>query len=187
MTRHSLAQRWLVGFALALLSSGGFAQQEDAVISEGKTVGFEYTLSLSDGTVVESNVGGDAFTYTQGQGQILPALEQALLGMAVDWRRRRPILGNVTGGLSGPAIKPVALALLWKVRQAVDVPIMGLGGIATAEDALEFLVTGATAVQVGTTTFVEPGGAVDIVTGIEAECAEAGLTHVSELVGTLSV
>ena len=84
MTRHFTAQRRLVGLALALLSPLGFAQPEDTVISDGKTVGFEYTLSLSDGTVVESNVGGDAFTYTQGQGQILPALEQALLGLAIE-------------------------------------------------------------------------------------------------------
>ncbi len=110
-----------------------------------------------------------------------------LLGMAVDWRSRKPILGNVTGGLSGPAIKPVALALLWKVRQAVDVPIMGMGGIATAEDALEFLVAGATAVQVGTSTFVEPGAAADIVAGIESHCDNAGIARVEELVGTLRV
>ena len=110
-----------------------------------------------------------------------------LLGMAVDWRSRKPVLGNVTGGLSGPAIKPVALALLWKVRQAVDVPIMGMGGIATAEDALEFLVAGATAVQVGTATFVEPGAAADIVAGIESHCDNAGIARVEELVGTLRV
>ncbi|HJP32970.1 MAG TPA: dihydroorotate dehydrogenase [Candidatus Latescibacteria bacterium] len=113
------------------------------------------------------------------------AMINTLLGMAVDWRERRPILGNVTGGLSGPAIKPVALALLWKVRRAVEVPIMGLGGIATAADALEFLVTGASAVQVGTATFIEPGGAADIVAGIESQCLEAGIERVEELVGTL--
>lgn len=115
------------------------------------------------------------------------AMINTLLGMAVDWRSATPILGNVTGGLSGPAIKPVALALLWKVRQAVSVPIMGLGGIATAEDAMEFLVAGATAVQVGTTTFVEPGAAGDIVSGLEAHCAEIGVSRLQEVVGTLRV
>lgn len=115
------------------------------------------------------------------------AMINTLLGMAVDWRARKPILGNITGGLSGPAIKPVALALLFKVRQAVDVPIMGLGGISTAEDALEFLVTGATAVQVGTATFVEPGGAADIVDGIRSHCEAAGIDHVQQLTGTLRV
>jgi len=84
MTRDFMAQRWRVGLLIALFSSSAMAQQEEAVISDGKTVGFEYTLSLTDGTVVESNVGGDAFTYVQGEGQILPALEQALLGLAVE-------------------------------------------------------------------------------------------------------
>lgn len=84
MSRRNSAQRWLLGLSVALLSSGGLAQEEAAVISEGTTVGFEYTLSLSDGTVVESNVGKEEFTYVQGEGQILPALERELLGMAVD-------------------------------------------------------------------------------------------------------
>lgn len=108
-----------------------------------------------------------------------------LLGMAVDLRARRPFLGNVTGGLSGPAIKPVALALLWKVRQAVDVPIMGLGGISTAADALEFLVTGAAAVQIGTATFVEPGSGTTIADGIGEFCDDEGIARVADLVGTL--
>jgi dihydroorotate dehydrogenase (NAD+) catalytic subunit len=108
-----------------------------------------------------------------------------LLGMAVDLPRRRPFLGNVTGGLSGPAIKPVALALLWKVRQAVKVPIIGLGGIADAHDALEFLVTGAAAIQVGTATFVEPAVGGDIVDGITDYCDRSGITRLEDLVGTL--
>jgi dihydroorotate dehydrogenase (NAD+) catalytic subunit len=105
--------------------------------------------------------------------------------MAIDWKSQKAILGNITGGLSGPAIKPVALALLWKVRQAVDIPIMGLGGIATADDAMEFFVAGASAIQVGTTTFVEPGAAADIVAGIESNCEGAGVSWVQELVNTL--
>ena len=113
------------------------------------------------------------------------SLINTLVGMAVDLDARRPVLGNVTGGLSGPAIKPVALALLWKVRQAVDVPLLGLGGISTAEDALEFLVTGASAIQVGTATFVRPGAAAQIVSGIDEYCRDAGVTRVTDLVGTL--
>lgn len=84
MAPDKSASSWLIGLALLLSSSSGFAQEEEAVISEGKTVGFEYTLTLGDGTVVESNVGGDAFTYVHGEGQILPALEQELSGMAVE-------------------------------------------------------------------------------------------------------
>ena len=110
-----------------------------------------------------------------------------LLGMAVDLPARRPFLANVTGGLSGPAIKPVALALVHKVSQAVDLPIMGLGGISKATDALEFIVAGATAVQVGTATFVEPSAAVDIVDGMADYCRVEGIDRVEDLVGTLRV
>jgi dihydroorotate dehydrogenase (NAD+) catalytic subunit len=109
-----------------------------------------------------------------------------LLGMAVDVSSRRPVLGNTTGGLSGPAIKPVALALLWKVRQAVDLPLIGIGGIMDAEDALEFMIAGASAVQVGTATFVKPGAASAIVDGLEAYCAEQNLADISTIIGSLS-
>jgi dihydroorotate dehydrogenase (NAD+) catalytic subunit len=113
------------------------------------------------------------------------SLINTLVGMAVDLDARRPVLGNVTGGLSGPAIKPVALAQLWKVSQVVDVPLLGLGGISTSRDALEFLVTGATAIQVGTASFVRPGVAGDIVKGIGDYCRDAGIACVRDLVGTL--
>ena len=110
-----------------------------------------------------------------------------LLGMAVDLSARRPFLGNVTGGLSGPAIKPVALALVHRVRQAVDLPIMGLGGISNATDALEFIVAGSAAVQVGTATFVEPSASAGIVDGIADYCRAEGIDRVEDLVGTLRV
>ena len=113
------------------------------------------------------------------------ALINTLLGMAVDARSRRPILGNVTRGLSGPAIKPVALAMTWKVAQKVRIPVVGMGGISTAQDALEFLIVGACAVQVGTATFVTPTCALDIVDGIEGYCREVGVQRVGEVVGTL--
>jgi len=113
------------------------------------------------------------------------SLINTLLGLAIDLPRRRPVLGNITGGLSGPAIKPVALAMVWKASQAVEVPLMGIGGITSAEDALEFMVAGASAVQVGTATFVRPSAAADVVNGIRAFCVENGIEHVGELVGTL--
>ncbi len=113
------------------------------------------------------------------------SLINTLLGMAVDLPSRRPFLGNVTGGLSGPAIKPIALALVHKVRQAVDLPIMGLGGISSATDALEFMVAGAAAVQVGTATFVEPAAAAGIVDGIGEYCRRENINRVEDLVGTL--
>ena len=84
------------------------------------------------------------------------SLANTFVGMAVDWRRRRPILGNVTGGLSGPAIKPLALRLVWQVARQVQMPIIGIGGIATLDDVMEFLVAGASAVQLGTVNFYDP-------------------------------
>lgn len=113
------------------------------------------------------------------------SLINTLLGMAIDLDRNRPVLGNITGGLSGPAIKPVALAMVWKVSQAVDVPIMGLGGISTARDALEFIVAGATAVQVGTASFAEPDAGVRIVDGLLHHCCERGIDRIGTLVGSL--
>jgi dihydroorotate dehydrogenase (NAD+) catalytic subunit len=111
------------------------------------------------------------------------SLINTLLGMAIDAERRRPVLGNITGGLSGPAIKPVALAMVWKVRQAVRLPLMGLGGISTAADALEFILAGATAVQVGTATFFNPGAAVEIAEGLAAYCKRHCVARLASLVG----
>ena len=112
------------------------------------------------------------------------ALINTLLGLAVDVGARRPVLGNVTGGLSGPAIKPVALAMVWRVADTVSIPIVGMGGIATAEDAIEFLIVGASAVQVGTTTFINPWAALEIVDGIAEYCRSHRIGRISDLVGS---
>ena len=112
------------------------------------------------------------------------SLINTLVGMAIDVNSQRPILGNITGGLSGPAVKPVALAMVWKVAQAVSVPIMGIGGIATARDALEFIIAGASAVQVGTANFVNPNAGVEVVDGIQAHCDEHGIDQLASLVGS---
>lgn len=106
-------------------------------------------------------------------------------GMAVDWRRRRPLLGNVVGGLSGPAIKPIALRCVHQVRRAVDTPIIGVGGIMTIDDVMEFLVTGASAVQVGTASFADPGAAPRLLDLLPAALAEAGVSRVADVVGTI--
>jgi len=108
-----------------------------------------------------------------------------VLGMAVDWRSRRPALAGVTGGLSGPAIKPVALRLVWQVHRAVDVPVIGSGGIATAEDALEFIVAGASAVEVGTANFVSPTASPRMIAGMQGMLEKAEVASVCGLVGTL--
>jgi dihydroorotate dehydrogenase (NAD+) catalytic subunit len=115
------------------------------------------------------------------------SLINTITGMAVDVERRRPKLANVTGGLSGPAVKPVALRMVWQVANAVKVPVIGIGGIMTAEDALEFLITGAAAVQVGTANFVNPGATMDILDGIEAYLKEHGIGKVTDLIGTLEI
>ncbi len=109
-----------------------------------------------------------------------------LLGLAVDWRRRAPVLGRGVGGLSGPAIKPVALRIVRDVAKAVDAPVIGIGGIQDADDAMEFLVAGASAIQVGTANYVHPTAAVDVLDGLAARFAEIGATRLSDVVGTLS-
>lgn len=106
-----------------------------------------------------------------------------LLGMAIDVDRRRPVLGNVTGGLSGPAVRPVAVRAVWQVYRAVALPILGMGGIMTARDALEFILAGATAVAVGTGNFVNPRATLDVVEGIEQYMQNHGFTDINELIG----
>ncbi|BBO74060.1 dihydroorotate dehydrogenase B (NAD(+)), catalytic subunit [Desulfosarcina widdelii] len=108
-----------------------------------------------------------------------------ITGMAVDLATRRPKLANITGGLSGPAIKPVALRMVWQTAQAVGIPVVGVGGIMTAKDALEFMLVGATAVQVGTANFVNPGGTMEIIDGMAAWLEEQGIGDVKALIGTL--
>ena len=113
------------------------------------------------------------------------SLVNTFVGMAIDIRTRRPRLSNVTGGLSGPAIKPLALRAVYKCRQAVKIPLIGIGGIMTAHDALEFIIAGASAVQVGTATFVQPDAALQVVKGIESYLQEHNIAGVSELVGSV--
>lgn len=115
------------------------------------------------------------------------SLINTLLGMAVDTRTRRPVLGNVLGGLSGPAIKPIALRMVWQVAQAVKVPVIGMGGIMTANDAIEFMLCGATSVQIGAANFVEPSIAWQVIAGITDYLTEQGMTSVSELIGSLQI
>jgi dihydroorotate dehydrogenase (NAD+) catalytic subunit len=109
-----------------------------------------------------------------------------LLGMAIDLDSRKPLLSIGSGGLSGPAIKPVALRMVWQVSQACSIPVIGMGGIWNAKDALEFMVCGASAIQIGTANFVNPNTAADVIEGMRRWCAERGISRVTELVGTLN-
>jgi dihydroorotate dehydrogenase (NAD+) catalytic subunit len=107
--------------------------------------------------------------------------------MAVDVKTRRPRLANKTGGLSGPAVRPIAVRMVHQVVQTVKVPVIGIGGIVRPVDALEFLIVGATAVQVGTANFVDPGAMLTIIDGIEQFCLEEGISDIHQLIGSLEV
>ncbi|MGD8392474.1 MAG: dihydroorotate dehydrogenase, partial [Desulfobacterales bacterium] len=113
------------------------------------------------------------------------SLINTITGMAIDLETRRPKIANITGGLSGPAIKPIALRMVWQVVQAIQIPVIGIGGIITAEDALEFLVAGASAVQIGTANFINPQVTIDIIDGIEAFIARRNIASVTDIIGTL--
>ena len=118
-------------------------------------------------------------------GADMVSLINTILGMAIDADRQRPILSTVTGGLSGPAIKPIALRMVWQVHKAVKVPIIGMGGIMNATDAIEFMLAGASAIQVGTANFIDPAVSVKIVNGIEAYLRLHKINSAAELVGAL--
>jgi len=113
------------------------------------------------------------------------SLVNTYVGMAVDWKRRKPRLGGITGGLSGPAIKPLALRCVWMVSRSTKIPIVGVGGIMNSTDVLEFLVTGATAVELGTVHFVKPRVVIEILDDLDHALDEEGLKSIRELVGTL--
>lgn len=113
------------------------------------------------------------------------ALINTLLGMAIDIKRKKPVLGNVLGGFSGPAIKPVALRIIYQVRKATKLPILGMGGISSAEDVIEFMMAGANAVALGTGFFMNPNLATDVIDGLNKYCEENGLENISEIVNAV--
>ena len=115
------------------------------------------------------------------------SLINTCLGMAIDWRHRKPMLGNVLGGLSGPAIKPIALRAVFQAAQAVKTPLIGIGGIATIDDVMEFLVAGASAVQLGTVNFYNPTASMEVLDALPGALATAGVARVADVVGTLNI
>ena len=121
----------------------------------------------------------------EASGADAVSLINTLLGMAIDARTRKPLLARVVGGLSGPAVKPVALRMVWQVSHGVNIPILGMGGICTGFDAVEFMLAGATAVAVGTANFMNPCATAEIIDGIQAYCEEQGVKDVNELIGGL--
>lgn len=123
----------------------------------------------------------------EGEGADSISMINTLLGMAIDAEKRRPVLSTITGGLSGPAVKPIALRMVWQTAQTVKVPIIGMGGIASATDAIEFLLAGASAVEVGTYNFVDPSVTTQIVDGIEDYMHRHGFTDIQDLIGALQI
>ena len=143
----------------------------------GKTVIVKLSPNVTDVTLIARSVeqaGADALS-----------LINTITGMAIDIETRRPKLANITGGLSGPAIKPVALRMVWQVARAATVPVIGIGGIRRAEDAIEFFIAGATAVQIGTANFIDPQTALHVIAGIERYLQEHGIRDIADLVGTI--
>ncbi|HHT64100.1 MAG TPA: dihydroorotate dehydrogenase, partial [Clostridia bacterium] len=123
----------------------------------------------------------------EGAGADAISLINSLTGIAIDIQTQRPVLGNIIGGLTGPAIKPVALYMVWRVAQTVKVPVIGMGGIFRAEDAIEFLLAGAHAVAVGLGNFIKPRIMLDIIQGIEEYLINKGIDDVNALIGKLKL
>lgn len=122
----------------------------------------------------------------EAEGADSISMINTLLGMAIDAERRRPVLSTITGGLSGPAVKPIALRMVWQTAQVVKIPIIGMGGIASATDAIEFLLAGATAIEVGTYNFVDPTATIKIVEGIEDYMRKHGFSDIHQIIGALN-
>jgi dihydroorotate dehydrogenase (NAD+) catalytic subunit len=123
----------------------------------------------------------------QEAGSDAVSLVNTFLAMSVDVDTHKPKLANVLGGLSGPAIKPIALRMVFQVASRLDIPVVGIGGIMTVNDALEYLICGATAVEVGTSNFIDPESCLRIVKGLEHYCEEQGISSIKDIIGTLDI
>lgn len=167
------------GMAFGVNERLTFAITQRVRKNTSRTVIIKLTPNVTDITAIAraaEHAGADAVS-----------LINTLVGMAVDIETHKPKLGTVTGGLSGPAIKPVALAKVYEVANAVGIPVIGVGGIVTYEDALEFIMVGAAALQVGTANFLDPRSGVKIIQGLEDYCSERGIAKISQLIGCLQV
>ena len=123
----------------------------------------------------------------EAEGADSVSLINTLLGMAISVEKRKPILSTITGGLSGPAVKPIALRMVWQVARAVRIPVIGLGGIMNAADAIEFMLAGASAIQIGTANFIDPTVSIKVIDGINDYCDRHGFKSVSEIIGALEI
>jgi dihydroorotate dehydrogenase (NAD+) catalytic subunit len=169
--------------------TGGVDFGVDAAACEKVVSGVRSACSLPILAKLTPNVTRivDIAMAAEAGGADAVSLINTCLAMAVDWRKRRPILGNVMGGLSGPAIKPIALRMVYQVARAVGIPVMGIGGIASIDDVMEFLVTGASAVQIGTANFYSPTVTMHILDALPDALETLGAASVAEIIGTIGV
>ena len=171
------------------VKKGGVAFGTDPLMAEKVTAAVRKATTLPLIVKLTPNVTDIATIAkaVEAGGADAVSLINTLLGMAIDSKTRRPKLANVVGGLSGPAVKPVALRMVWQVAKAVKIPVVGIGGISNAEDAIEFLIAGATAIEIGTANFVNPRVTEEILVGITEYLKENQLDSIQELIGSLVV
>ncbi len=162
---------------VAFGSQPGLAQELTGTVRQSTSLPLIVKLSPN-----VSDIGAMAKAAEAG-GANAVSLINTLIGMAIDIRLRRPVLANITGGLSGPAIKPVALRMVWQAADAVNIPVIGIGGISTWQDAMEFILAGASAIQVGTANFFNPAGVDEIQTGIRRYMRENNISQLHTLIG----
>jgi dihydroorotate dehydrogenase (NAD+) catalytic subunit len=171
------------------VAKGGLAFGTDCVSAAGVVKAVKNATGKPVITKLSPNVTDIAAIAraVEDAGADAVSLINTLLGMSVDIRTRKPKLGNVVGGLSGPAVKPVALRMVWQVARAVSIPVIGMGGIMTGEDAVEFMLAGATAVAVGTANFINPRAVQDVAEGIAAYLVEQNIESVKEIIGGIYI
>ncbi len=169
--------------------SGGVDYGIDPALCEKMTSELRRCLTLPFSVKLSPNVTriADIAKAAEVGGADMISAINTCYGLAVDWRKRKPRLGNGCGGFSGPAIKPIALRCVWQIAKAVKLPVIGIGGIATVDDVMEFLVAGASAVQIGTANFFNPNVTADIINDLPIEMEKAGIKDLSEIIGTLEL
>ena len=187
LERESRVDAYEVNISCPNVDAGGMAFGTDAQAAAEVTAACRAATKRPLIMKLSPNVTSiaDIARAVEAAGADAVSLVNTLVGMAIDAHTRRPKLARVVGGLSGPAIKPVALAQVWQVYNAVSIPIVGMGGICTGEDAVEFLLAGASAVAVGAANFADPLASMHVLDGIVAYCEEHGVADVNELVGGL--
>ena len=165
------------GMAFGVSCPSAIAVTEAVRKAYDKTLIVKLSPNVTDITEIAKSV--------EDAGADVVSLVNTFLAMAIDAKTRKPVLSTITGGLSGPAIKPIALRMVWQVYNAVRIPVSGMGGIMNATDAIEFMLAGASTIQVGTANFIDPTISIQIIDGIEQYCEENGFSSVRELVGAL--